>query len=196
MNQQAKWNQYYQKVSPMPHRKLVEKAVKLDKTGHRVAVDCGCGSGAETAYLLAQQYEVHAFDFNEDAVTLTHQRCKNNPKLNLTLDSFSEFEFPISSLITANNSLFFCEAKELDAVWSRIRSSLIRGGVFCGDFIGRNDTWNQDPSRALAPVDKAMLDSMFKGFKIVFLKERNELGKTAIGIEKHWHTYTLIAIKR
>ncbi|NGN98428.1 class I SAM-dependent methyltransferase [Grimontia sp. S25] len=196
MNQQAKWNQYYQKVSPIPHRKLVERAQKLDKTGHRVAVDCGCGSGAETAYLLAQQYEVYAFDFNEDAVTLTHQRCKSHPKLNLTLDSFSEFEFPVSNLITANNSLFFCEAKELDAVWSRIRSSLIRGGVFCGDFIGHNDTWNQDTGRALAPVDKVMLDDMFKGFEIVFSKERDELGKTAIGNEKHWHTFTLIAIKR
>ncbi|WP_281545827.1 hypothetical protein [Grimontia sp. SpTr1] len=41
-----------------------------------------------------------------------------------------------------------------------------------------------------------MLDDMFQGFEIVFLKERDELGKTAIGNEKHWHTFTLIAIKR
>ena len=63
MNQEAteaRWQKYYAQVSTQPHRKLTAMAVKaLNPALQKTALDCGCGTGSDIAYLLEQRFDVH-----------------------------------------------------------------------------------------------------------------------------------------
>lgn len=54
----ANWQAYFQKTEQRPYRPLLETAVAADDSGCKVAIDCGCGTGNDTGYLLDQGYEV------------------------------------------------------------------------------------------------------------------------------------------
>lgn len=63
MNENTKiYREYYQKVFSHPHSKRTEFAVRLNNSGNKVAIDCGCGSGSDIEYLSNQHYQVYGFD--------------------------------------------------------------------------------------------------------------------------------------
>ncbi|MFG6179726.1 hypothetical protein ACGTN6_21075, partial [Halomonas sp. THAF12] len=55
--------------------------------------------------------------------------------------SFEGFKYPKASLISACSSLFFCDPVLFSRVWDGISQSLMPGGVFCGHFMGPDDSW-------------------------------------------------------
>ncbi len=54
--------------------------------------------------------------------------------------SFSSFRYPKASLVVADASLFFCPKSEFEGVWRSIFECLYPNGVFCGSFLGLQDT--------------------------------------------------------
>ncbi|MFC3853203.1 methyltransferase domain-containing protein [Salinispirillum marinum] len=68
------WRQYYGKALGRKHAPKTELALKLNTTGLHVAVDCGCGTGSDIAYMAEQGYLVQGFDMNPDAVAICHER--------------------------------------------------------------------------------------------------------------------------
>ena len=54
---------YYEETEQREIREDLRFAVAELDTNERLAVDCGCGSGADIAYLLGEGFTVHAFDF-------------------------------------------------------------------------------------------------------------------------------------
>ncbi|NRA21631.1 MAG: class I SAM-dependent methyltransferase [Oceanospirillaceae bacterium] len=184
---------FYQTTAFKPHRKMLEKFIKFDLTEHRIAVDCGCGIGNDTAYLLAQGYRVHAFDNNATAIDSCRDRFSNAAQITLTQQSFEDFDFPDSSLFIAYSSLFFCHPYHFTKTWQRIADSILSGGIFNGDFLGINDSWAG--AKNITTLTSDQLQSLFQDFKILSVKERDEIGKCALGEQKHWHSYTIVARK-
>ncbi|HCG3503234.1 TPA: SAM-dependent methyltransferase, partial [Acinetobacter baumannii] len=45
----------------LKHRPILEKALGYFPNLPLVAIDCGCGAGNESAYLLSKGFNVHAF---------------------------------------------------------------------------------------------------------------------------------------
>ena len=168
---------------------------------NKIAVDCGCGAGSDIAYLRAEGFTVHAFDIEEASIRICKERFKEDKQVSLTQDSFSSFNYPKSSLVVADASLFFCPESEFDSVWDKIYQSLDLGGIFCGSFLGPNDTMaSPDFDRdAFWPnvlvFEEGALRSKLKGFELIKFTEHNVTGKTPKGIPHQWHIYSIVAKK-
>ncbi|OZG75487.1 hypothetical protein BTA51_00995 [Hahella sp. CCB-MM4] len=194
-NNAGHWKHYYQTVKHNPHRPLVGSAAESNLSQSRLAVDCGCGTGSEIAFLLGQGYRVEAFDINPDAIQVCRERFAGNPEVNLHLSSFEDYHYPQAGLVIANSSLFFCNPQSILQVWSDIEKAICPGGVFCGDFLGMKDSWVGGSFPKVAPLSPHQIEKMFESFEILKWVERDEAGHTAGGAEKHWHSFTIVARK-
>ncbi|MGI9281725.1 MAG: class I SAM-dependent methyltransferase [Endozoicomonas sp.] len=189
------WSEYYQKVAANPHKQSTEKAVSLNLSDSLVALDCGCGTGSDTAYLLSQGYTVSAFDVNQESVEFCRKRFADETAVSIHCSGFESFTYPQAGLVVANASLFFAHPESFPVIWQKIRASIQAGGVFCGDFMGPDDEWLEDKSHILTPLSEQDVKALFEGFEILEFSERNRRGPTARGPEKHWHTFSVMARK-
>ncbi|HAS6102487.1 TPA: methyltransferase domain-containing protein [Vibrio vulnificus] len=190
------WRQYYEKALSRPHSKRTEFAVRLNESNLKVATDCGCGTGSDIDYLSGQNYKVFGFDVNPDSITICNDRFGSNPQINIEQSSFESFRYPKSGVVIANNSLFFAVPTVFSTIWHNIESSLVVGGVFAGDFMGYKDSWASGFRVPTSPFTESEIRAMLTNFDIVSWSERDELGQTTIGATKHWHIYSVVAVKR
>ncbi len=154
------------------------------------AVDLGCGSGNDTAFLLEKGFEVTAIDQEEQVREIIENRVLNKEKLNVIIDDFSKIEISNIDLLLANYSLFFVKdnfGKFVEKVLNSINSK----GFFIGNFLGKEDTWNNIKST----VEKEEMLDYFKNYNILYFSEEKYYKDTATGKPKFWHVYNIIAQK-
>lgn len=118
---------YYNETKHRPIRVELVYAVK-HVTGDKVALDCGCGAGANIAYLRENNVTVFVFDVESESIELCCQRFRHDDAVSLSLSSFRSY--PKSSLVVADARLFFCPQRDFDIVCQNIGDSLSSGGIF------------------------------------------------------------------
>lgn len=101
------WNEYYSKISSLPHRPVTETAVSLIGDLPKIAIDCGCGIGRDSDYLLRNGFEVHAFDVEQRAIDTCYKRFEGLEGFLGAISSFADFLYPKASIVLAHSSLFF-----------------------------------------------------------------------------------------
>lgn len=190
------WRKYYEKALSRPHLKRTEFALKLNESNVKVATDCGCGTGSDIAYLEKQGYQVHGFDINSDSVAICRDRFGSKPLVDISEASFETFDYPKSGVVIANSSLFFAEPTQIKDTWHKVESSIVNGGVFAGDFMGVKDSWASNHHSSTSPLSSVQVESFFANFDIIRFVERDEDALTTLGKMKHWHTFSVIAVKR
>ena len=165
----------------------------------KIAIDCGCGAGADIAYLRNQGFVVHGFDLEAESIARCSARFTDDVDVHLSQASFNSFTYPAAVLITADARLFFCPVAEFDAVWAKITTALIPGGIFSGAFLGPKDTMASPDydKQAYWPdvltVTEAQLKPKFADFDIISWTEHDFLGQTAQGEPHHWHIFAVVA---
>ncbi|MBQ0727284.1 MAG: class I SAM-dependent methyltransferase [Thalassolituus oleivorans] len=190
---------YYKRslaVDVYPHLKMAIGLI--DSSLPKVAVDVGCGAGRDAFYLAENGFKVHAYDKSGAAIARLKEECPLhlNEMLFPQVCNFDRFEYPRSSLVSACSSLFFCPPEFFSAAWLKITESILHGGVFCGHFMGPNDSWAKMAREDLTVHTRAELEELFEHtFKIVDVYENNSEGMTLVGKKKHWHTYSVVAQK-
>ncbi|MCG6403314.1 class I SAM-dependent methyltransferase [Vibrio fluvialis] len=189
------WREYYEQAISHPHLQRTELAVKLNQSRTRVAVDCGCGTGSDIQYLAQQGYQVHGFDVNSDATELCQARSVENALVEIEQAAFESFDYPKAGIVIANSSLFFANPDQFQETWYKIEACLEAGGVFAGDFMGEKDSWANNYRGPTTPLTESQVRSLFAHFDVVRFFERDESAKTALGRMKHWHTYSVVAVK-
>ncbi|MFT2109742.1 class I SAM-dependent methyltransferase [Marinomonas sp. 2405UD68-3] len=189
------WRKYYEKELLRPHSKRTAFAVTLNASNSQVAIDCGCGTGNDIEFLELCGYHVHGFDINPDAIAMCQDRFNMKPRVAITESSFESFVYPKAGVVIANSSLFFADPTLFGTTWNNIKSSVNIGGVFAGDFMGRKDDWAKEYRCPTVSLLESEVRSLFSGFDVVKFSERDEAAKTSLGRMKHWHTYSVIAVK-
>ena len=101
---------------------------------------------------------------------------------------FSEIEIPDADLIFANMSLFFVK-DNFEHFLEKILSKINNKGFFVANFLGKEDDWNGSK----ATIEKEKLLDYFKNFDINYFSEEKYCKDTALGKNKFWHVYTIIA---
>jgi SAM-dependent methyltransferase len=191
---------YFQTTANRPIRDDLKHAVR-EVGGHKVAVDCGCGSGADIEYLRQQGFVVHAFDIDDEAVSISRDRFASDGNVILYQSSFEQFDFPENSLTVADSSLFFCRPEAFPIVWQRIEYALAKGGVFCGSFLGREDDMLQPDSEERGrwghtlSFEERELRELFDGFDVLSFQEIQHRGEIRPGELHRWHLYCVVARK-
>ena len=168
---------------------------------HKVAIDCGCGAGANISYLRNKGFTVHAFDIDQEAVTLCEERFNEDDNVFICKAGFTTFDYPRASLILADASLFFCPTQEFKPFIEKVSDSLQPGGVFYGSFLGQTDTMAKPEYRDQVywgePLVKTQSEirEAFSDFEILKLSEIIEQGVTPAGRQHHWHIHVLVVRK-
>jgi predicted TPR repeat methyltransferase len=192
---------YYDATADRETRSDLKTAVSLVNDSKKVAVDCGCGAGSDIAFLRSKGFVVHGFDIEEESISRCRDRFENDDKVHLSKSGFSNFEYPRASLVVADASLFFCREDEFKSVWFRISESLIPNGIFCGSFLGAEDTMaspHYDKEAYWPDVlifNEAQLKEYLKGFDVVSFTEHKKSGLAPGGESHSWHIYSVVARK-
>ena len=176
---------------------LIFAVSKIPKPG--IAIDCGCGAGADIAYLVSRGFTVHGFDLEKEAISRCKSRFMDNRNVTLTESTFSDFDYPKASLVVADASLFFCPETDFPDVWNKISECLQPKGIFCGSFLGAEDTMaapGVNPARLWPEVsvfEESEVIKLFQCFEILRLHTHRSTGTTAQGTVHDWHIFQVVA---
>ncbi len=155
----------------------------------RLAVDLGCGGGADTRSLLVRGWRVVAVDAEPHArmALLEHTPDVYRDHLEIRIGTFEEVDLPPADLVYAQFSLPFAG----DRLGPSVRNALaavVPGGAFVGQFIAAEDDWASDPN--VAVVDRPWITETFAPFSTLEIDERKHHGPGgADGATKHWHFF-------
>lgn len=192
--QKTGWDQHYKDTKDKPPSELLVQALGyvINKNN---AIDIGAGATLRDAkYLLDQGFENVTVVDQEESVAAAAEKI-GSKKLHCYISKFAEFEFPENEydLANANYSLPFNPPEDFDKVFSRIKNSLVKGGIFCGQFFGVNDDWNKSPHLSFHTKEQVL--GLLQGMEVLHLEEKEFDGKLASGAPKHRHVFDVIARK-
>jgi SAM-dependent methyltransferase len=178
---------------------LVFSVSKIDEP--KIAIDCGCGAGADIEYLSRNGFIVHGFDIEDESISKCQTRFRNNENVFLSKASFSTFEYPDASLIVADASLFFCSPSDFEEVWSNIYHCLLPSGIFCGSFLGNEDTMavpGDNPSvfwPHVTAFEEAEVIALFRQYEVLRFNTHKSSAVTSQGVPHNWHIFQVVAQK-
>lgn len=205
-----RWSDYYQAVEGRPPRDTLlfalnqfnalasdAMAKSLGESLERSlwAVDLGCGDGRDTVELLRQGWRVLAIDGETDAINRLRQRADiDRMLLETRVQRFEALTLPPAvDLINASFCLPFCPPNWFSDLWEEIVVALKPHGRFCGHLFGNRDSWATYPD--LTHHTRHQVEQLLAPFDVELLDEEDHPGKTALGEEKHWHIFNIVARK-
>lgn len=173
---------------------LTEWLPKLGLHGG-IALDLGCGAGAEAEYLAENGFMVDAIDKSETMAKSARERCAG-----LTVDviqgDFTDFGLRPAyySLAVAINSLPFVAKEKIRPLLESVQASIKPGGAVLFSFFGPEHAWAKErPDMNFWTADEAK--AFWQGWEIVSLVERKGMMPLSSGAEIMQHRLWLVARK-
>jgi SAM-dependent methyltransferase len=189
------WARYYDARADTVRETLLAALERIPDPG--LAVDLGCGAGADAAELLRRGWRVLAVDSEAEAVERLRSRSDLGPdgleRLETVVARIEDVVLPAAELVNASWSLPFCPPSSFPTLWARIAAALLPGGRFSGQLFGDRDGWRGE--RELTFLRREEVDSLLRGFDPELLDEVEQDGQTALGQPKHWHVFHVVARK-
>ena len=193
------WSAYYSAVEGRPPRDTLLAALEhfeAEPAGEKFAVDLGCGDGRDTVELLRRGWRVLGIDGEQEAIARLLSRPDiNSDRVETQVVRFEEVTIPEQvDLVNASFSLPFCPPEHLPSLWEKIVSALRPGGRFCGQLFGDRDSWAIYTS--ITHHTREQVEQLLQPFEIEMFVEEEHPGTTALGEEKYWHLFQIVARKR
>ena len=193
MTDDPTWSDYYDEHEGRePRELLVDVLGTFAQPGD--AVDLGCGSGIDTAALLAGGWTVFAADAEDEAIRrlLARVPVGATDRLRTQVARMEDVELPPADLVWASFSLFFCDPPRFPAVWGRIMGAVRPGGRFAGQLLGDRDSWAPQTDISAFTRDEAL--ALFDGWALERFEEedKDEEDDPCAGT-KHWHVFHVVA---
>lgn len=187
----SKWLKYYEDTKNYPPSELLVDAMQYVVHKGR-AIDIGDGGLKDAEYLLEQGFKVMGVDA-EPMLAEKVEALKNN-NLHYAVARFDAFDFPKNEydLATAIYALPFNSPESFNVMFEKLKKSLKKNGIFCGQFFGIRDEWNT-PNSKMSYHTKEEVEKLLEGFHVITFKEVEKDGYTAAATRKHWHVFHIIA---
>jgi trans-aconitate methyltransferase len=189
------WTGYFNRSKVSPVRPLLLKALEMYPSDYpRVVLDLGCGVGVDTAHMMNLGFEGTVVEKEIEGIEhlLSILTPEQKEKLKVIHSDFESLtELPVAHFVYASLSLPFCKASHFPQLWSVIEKSFAERCVFAGSFFGPSDTWVQ--SGMCTGHTEQDIRNMLRSFPYLDIAERNEPGKSALGVDKNWHVFSVIA---
>ncbi|MBO6233551.1 MAG: class I SAM-dependent methyltransferase [Clostridia bacterium] len=161
-----------------------------EKLSGNTAIDLGCGVGNDTEFLISKGFKVTAVDSQEEVKEIFENKNLDKEKLDLIIGDFSQIELPKADLIFANMSLFFVK-DNFELFLKSLLEKVNKNGFFVANFLGKEDECKDKRTT----IEKDELLYYFKDFEVNYFSEEKYYKDTALGINKFWHVYTIMAKK-
>lgn len=159
-----------------------------EKLNGNIAVDLGCGAGNDTEFLISKGFKVTAIDSEEQVKDILENKNLDKTKYEVKIGDFSKIEIPNADLILANMSLFFVR-DNFEEFLKNLLGRINKKGFIVANFLGKEDDWNGSKTT----IEKEKLLEFFKDFDINYFSEEKYYKDTALGKNKFWHVYTIMA---
>lgn len=195
------WKKYFKKHLKRKPKKQLVRALYFCANKEN-ALDLGAGTLIESKFLIKKGFKnVVAVDNAPEVKKFV--KNFNNKKLVYKNVSFQEYDYPKNTfdIINSQFALHLYGKKGFNAFIKKIKNSLKPNGIFVAQFLGVKDSWKSNPGSATLGASyvfhtrKQALD-LLSGLEILEFIEKDEDGKTALGLEKHWHIFYFIARKK
>lgn len=212
------WPAYFARMAAHPPRDTLRQAIAAFAAGAGVdsfhglsdpslsldgsdepplAIDLGCGSGADTAELLRHGWRVLAIDGHADAfahLLRTPGVCPS-PRLTMQAATFEQLAsqprpFPRCRLLNASFALPFCPPHCFEALWRAALASVEPGGRFAGQLFGEHDSWAALPDRTHHTREGAL--ALLEGWVLERFDEERRPSKAGQPA-KDWHVFHIVA---
>lgn len=184
------WREYHKATATNGPRQLLVEALPYTRKREH-ALDLGSGAGNDARFLLEQGF------MYVDAVDSSAHAAINLPEeVHFWQMPFDAFGFPIDTydLINAQYALPFNGPKTFAAMFTKLAHSLKVDGIFTGQFFGPEDDWSGDPNMTFHSREEIV--RLLDGFAIIVEREEKRSGPTALGGDKFWHVFHIIARKK
>ena len=188
-----KSKEYYKVTKNNPPSGLIRRFFTNkynEKLSGNTAIDLGCGVGNDTEFLISKGFKVTAVDSQEEVKEIFENKNLDKEKLDLIIGDFSQIELPKADLIFANMSLFFVK-DNFELFLKSLLEKVNKNGFFVANFLGKEDEWKDKRTT----IEKDELLYYFKDFEVNYFSEEKYYKDTALGINKFWHVYTIMAKK-
>ncbi len=195
----ANWAEFFELSKNVPPSALLENAVRL-VVERGQALDLGAGSLKDSKFLLSMGFKkVTAIDGdpamrkyrNGIPVQLLTLKVAPFEGLKLKPDSFD--------FVSAQYALPFTKPPHLPDLIKQIITSLRPHGIFCAQFFGPRDSWNnpkmQSGQNPLTFTTRPALHRLLKPLDLIYFHEETRAGRTLDGTKKTWHIFQVIALK-
>ena len=195
-NEADGWASFLEGTAERPPLPFFERAMEFvdgADGGDRLAIDLGCGGGADTLGLLERGWRVHAVDASPTTERLINDRldAERNARVTIDIGLFHEVDLPEADLVYAQMSLPFA-GSDLQAAASKAAAAVLPGGAFAGHFFGEEDDWIDGDN--VAAVNGAWIRTLFNEFSDLTIDEVNQDGPYGLeGRTKQWHYYFVLA---
>lgn len=196
------WKTYFEVTKTSPPSETAMCAMKEFTDSKGIAIDLGCGAGADALYFLQNGWKVLAIDANPEFIMESKSKMPEELQSRLQIEKmeFEDLTLPMADCIIANFSLPFCKPGQFKTTWSEIVKHISIGGIFSGIFFGDNDEWINEFSLKRTFHTKVEVMTMFDQFEIISLKEEEYEGKCCgrdgEPIKKHWHYFLVVARRK
>lgn len=197
MNEVNDFEQYFQKTNDALANKWLINFLKSEKVVPKTAIDIGCGAGRDSIFLIRNAWNVIGAD-RENVEELVREKLNKEENINFTFIQQSleklNLEENSAKLVNAMWTLSFCQRTKFDKMWKQVCNCLENDGYFVGNFFGKNDEWNVEGTIKSFFTEQEV-KSLFNDFEIIKFNHMEEDGKTAVGQNKHWDVYFVVAKK-
>lgn len=177
-------------------RPFFVKALSILDEAPKVAMDLGCGVSKETVELLKLGCRVLAIDKNPQAIEILKSIAEGLPGqlVAQVIDFESIVLWPKVDLFYSALAMPFCRKEIFERLIVNSISTVNVGGLYAAIIFGSEDEWVVEGRANGITLDA--FKAYFSGFDVIVAKEKKEIGKTAMGLEKFWHTIFLIARRK
>lgn len=188
---QEVWGRYFAATDLKPVHPIFD-SLEVFLPGSGSAIDLGCGAGRGTLWLLERGLHVVAVDVSEEGLGYLRKKLPEGADVEVVCSGFGDLELGSYDVVVACFSLFFLSPEEFGEFWPRVAAAVKPKGLFAGQFLGVNDSWKD---RGFTIHDRGGVEKLLEGFKVLRLEEEDRDGETAVGDQKHWHVFHVIARK-
>jgi tellurite methyltransferase len=187
--------EYHRITAAWPPNALLVGVVEDQELPGDNALDLGCGSGRDTAFLLSKGFKVTAVDA-EASVRDYLDGLANHELLRFVAADIERFDFGVGEyeLINAHFSLPFIPKHALEHVVAAIKGSLRPGGVFVGQLFGNRHRCGA-AGIGMTLCSRRQVAALFSDMKLEQLTEIERDGTIADGTPMHWHRFDIVARK-
>src|SRR3989344_844668 len=141
------WDAYNNKTKDLlPHTLVVEALSYIQGTNR--ALDLGCGAMRDIPAIAGAGFKrIDAVDSNSSIQVIAQEYAKQGIPLTFYPVFYTEFDFGKDTydFISAQYALPFSPPEAFDEMFGRLVESLKIGGVFTGQFFGKEDSWADNP---------------------------------------------------
>lgn len=187
----TRWAEYYHRTSDRPPRPLFEDAVaRFPAPGF--AIDIGCGSGVETAALLARGWRVLALDAEPSAIEHVLAKAPADPsgRLETAVVPLEQVDLPPADFVWSGLTLSFCAPASFDELWTKILNALRPGGRLACDLFGARHVWAK--SEGMTTFTRQQVEALIRGLDVEVFQETEGERETAFQGMQHWHGFDII----